>query len=116
MTRVRRVTVTSPQTRLAHAHRRADGPWRPPRLDSAETSHALTLYRRQLRRALGSLAVSLAFLLGLPVLLRFTPALDNVRLLGIPVSWLLLGAFPFPVMVALAVWQLRRAEHIEDEP
>ncbi|HVW43078.1 MAG TPA: hypothetical protein VHC18_17185 [Amycolatopsis sp.] len=116
MTRVRRVTVTSPQTRLAHAHRRADGPWRPPRLDSAETSRALSLYGRQWRRALLSLAALTAFLVGLPVLLRFAPGLDHVRLLGIPLSWLLLGALPFPIMVVLAVWQLRHAERLEDEP
>ena len=116
MSHVRRVAVTSPQTRLAHAHRRADGPWRPPRLDSAETSRAMALYSKQLRRAALSLAALVAFLAGLAVLFEHEPVLDHLRVMGIPLSWLMLGALPFPVLVTLAVWQLRHAERIEDEP
>jgi len=115
VTRTRRVAVTSPQTRLARGQRRANGPWRPPRLDVAETSRALSLYRRQRRRMLLPLAGLLGFLCGVAVLFRFVPALDHLRLLGIPLSWLMLGALPFPVMVGFALWQLRRAERLEDE-
>ncbi|NKQ53806.1 hypothetical protein HFP15_13030 [Amycolatopsis sp. K13G38] len=116
MTRTKRVAVTSPQTRLARGHRRANGPWRPPRLDGADTSHASWLYRRQRGRALLLLAALAGFLCGVAVLFKFVPGLDHLRLLGMPLSWLMLGALPFPVMVTLTLWQLRRAERLEDEP
>ncbi|KAA9154837.1 hypothetical protein FPZ12_031250 [Amycolatopsis acidicola] len=115
MTRTRRVAVTSPQTRLAHAHRRAGGPWRVPRMEATETARAFDAYRRQRRPALITLAVTALLLCGLPVVFRLLPGLDHVRLLGFPLSWLMLGVLPFPVMVLLAVWQLRRAEEIEDD-
>jgi cytochrome oxidase assembly protein ShyY1 len=42
------------------------------------------------------------------------PALDRVYVLGIPLSWSMVVVIPFPAMVFLAVWQLRRAERPED--
>jgi hypothetical protein len=59
---------------------------------------------------LGLLAV---LLLGLPVLLAAAPWLDEVRLGGIPISWLAVAVLPYPVLVMLAQWQLRRAERTE---
>lgn len=115
MSRTKRVAVTSPQTRLAHVHRRASGPWRTPRLDSAESARALSQYRAQLRPALLTLAGLFALLCGLPVVFTLLPGLDAVRVGGIPLSWLMLAVLPFPLMVLLALWQLRRAEEIEDE-
>jgi hypothetical protein len=41
------------------------------------------------------------------------PALDAVRLAGIPVSWLAVAVLPFPLMALLAGWQLRKAERVE---
>ena len=54
--------------------------------------------------------------LGLPVAFTLWPGLDRPRPFGVPLSWLLLGAAPFPVMVTLAWGQLRGAERAEDEP
>jgi hypothetical protein len=113
--RTRRVAVTSPQTRLAHGHRRAIGHWRAPRLDAAETSRALSLYHGQRRPAVLTLAALAILLCGLTMVFTLCPGLDQARLLGIPVSWLMLGVLPFPAMVLLAGWQLRRAEALEDE-
>jgi hypothetical protein len=115
MTGNRRVAVTSPQTRLAHARRRHRGRWRASTLDPVEAEHAIVLYRIQRRRA--ALAVGLLFTLvfGLSLTLAAFPGLDNVRALGIPLSWLALGVVPFPAMVLLAFWQLRRAESAEDK-
>ncbi|HVV11819.1 hypothetical protein [Amycolatopsis sp.] len=115
MTRTRRVAVTSPQTRLAHAHRRASGPWRVPRMDADDTGRALSAYRRQRRPAVITLAATALLLCGLPVVFRLFPGLDHVRLAGFPLSWLMLGVLPFPLMVLLSAWQLRRAEEIEDD-
>lgn len=112
----RRVAVTSPQTRLAHARRRARGRWRAPHLDSADAEQALALFQVQRRRALGAVAWLFALVLLLPLGFALWPVLDAVRLLGMPLSWVLVVAVPFPAMVVLAVWQLRRAERPEDRP
>ncbi|MGH3449694.1 MAG: hypothetical protein ACRDQW_03010 [Haloechinothrix sp.] len=110
----RRVAVMSPQTRLAHARRRQRGRWRMPRLDAGDAERALRNYRLQRKRGVPALALLFGLLLGLPLVFTAAPSLDDLRLLGIPVSWLALVALPYPAMVLLARWQLRRAERIED--
>ncbi|HYH30184.1 MAG TPA: hypothetical protein VD903_07340 [Pseudonocardia sp.] len=113
MRQQRRVTVTSPQTRLALAGRRSGAPAAPPHLAPADAERARRIHRRQLRYALTVLAMLAALLLGLPLLLAAVPALDTVRLAGIPVSWLAVAVLPYPLLVLLARWQLRRAERTE---
>jgi hypothetical protein len=108
----RRVAVTSPQTRVALGGRRGP-PARAPRLTPAELARAELIRARQLRRAVTALLAGGAFLVGLPLLLQFAPALDHVRLLGIPLSWLAVAVLPWPVLAGLAWWQLRRAERAE---
>ncbi|GAA3738256.1 hypothetical protein HDA32_005329 [Spinactinospora alkalitolerans] len=112
--RAKRVAVTSPQTRLAHARGRARGRWRVPRLDQGDAERAAVLYRRQRAQGLLALALITALLLGLPLLFAAWPELDGVRLLGVPLSWLMLAVLPYPAMVLLAGWQLRRAERAEE--
>jgi hypothetical protein len=109
----RRVAVTSPQTRIALAGRHGP-PVRAPRLAAAELERAATVHRRQLWRAVTALLAGAAFLVGLPLLLDLVPALDDVRLLDVPVSWLAVAVLPWPVLAGLAWWQLRRAEDAED--
>lgn len=109
----RRVAVTSPQTRLAHARRRYRGPWRPTTLDPTEVPRAIALYRAGRSRALAALAALGALVFGLPFVLWLWPALDEVRVAGVPVSWAAIVLVPFPVMVAVAFWQLFRAERAE---
>jgi hypothetical protein len=108
----RRVAVTSPQTRIALAGRHGP-PARAPRLTAGELERAEVVRRRQLRLAVTALLAGAAFLGGLPLLLDLAPALDRVRLLGVPVSWLAVGVLPWPVLAGLAWWQLRRAEAAE---
>lgn len=110
----KRVAVTSPQTRLAHSRRKLRRRWRAPRLEPAEAERARILYEEQRRRAVAPLLGLFALLFGLPLLFALLPALDELRLLGVPVSWLMLGVLPFPVMVGLARWQLHRAERAEE--
>lgn len=112
----KRVAVMSPQTRLAHSRRRARGRWRVPQLDAVGEARAAELYRRQLRLAAAPLALLFAGILGLPLVFALFPALDTVRLLGVPVSWLALAVLPYPALAVLAAWQLRRAERTEDDP
>jgi hypothetical protein len=104
----------SPQTRLAHSRRRARGRWRVPNLDAAGEARAASLYRRQLRLAVAPLALLFAGMLGLPLLFAALPALDDIRILSIPISWLALAVLPYPALAALAAWHLRRAERTED--
>ncbi|PPK66306.1 hypothetical protein V5P93_002665 [Actinokineospora auranticolor] len=111
----RRVAVTSPQTRLAHARRRHRTAWRPPTLDPAEVHEAVRVFHAQRSRAAVALGALSVLLLGLPVVLSLAPWLDHARVLGVPVSWVALVAVPFPAMVAIAHWHLRRAERVEDD-
>jgi hypothetical protein len=109
----RRVAVTSPQTRVALAGRRTGAPFVPPHLAPADAERARRIHRRQLRHALTVLAMLAALLLGLPLVLAGAPALDAVRFVGIPVSWLAVAVLPFPLLALLAGWQLRKAERAE---
>ncbi|NIJ13307.1 hypothetical protein FHU38_003651 [Saccharomonospora amisosensis] len=116
MSTTRRVTVTSPQTRLAHSRRRYRARWRPATLDPADAPRAVALYRAQSRRAAIALGSLFTLVFGLPLLLSALPWLDQVRLFGLPLSWLAPVAVPFPAMVWLAFWHLWRAERVEREP
>jgi hypothetical protein len=107
------VAVTSPQTRRASAGRPTVARTAHPHLTPADADRARRVHRCQLRLALGALAVLAALILGLPLLLAVLPALDGVRLAGVPLSWLAVGALPYPLLAALAGWQLRRAERAE---
>lgn len=106
------MAVTSPQTRVALAGRRGPAV-RAPRLAVAELERGEQIRRRQLRRAVTALLAGAAFLVGLPLVLDLAPALDDVRLSGVPVSWLAVAVLPWPVLAGLAWWQLRRAEAAE---
>ena len=110
----RRVAVTSPQTRVTLGGRRGP-PARAPRLASAELARAEHIRAVQLRRAVTALLAGGAFLVGLPLLLHLAPALDDVRLLGLPISWLAVAVLPWPILTGLAWWQLRRAERAETD-
>ena len=111
----RRVAVMSPQTRHAHTQRRLRGRFRVPKLDAPDADRALALYQAQRRRAFAPLFLMFAGLLGLPLLFALIPELDSWRLGGIPLSWIFIVVLPYPGLVILARWQLRRAERIEDD-
>jgi hypothetical protein len=109
----RRVAVTSPQTRVALAGRRTGAPAAPPHLAPADAERARRIHHVQLRYALVVLGLLAALLLGLPLLLAALPGLDDVRLAGVPVSWIAVAVLPYPLLVLLASWQLRSAERVE---
>lgn len=108
-----RVRVTGPPRRrtpgLAQAPRRSE-------ID-AETRlgevYMASLLREQLRLAVGTL-VTLAVGLGsLPLLFHLAPHLAGVRLLGVPLPWLLLGVLVYPFLVLLGWAYVRAAERNE---
>src|SRR3954463_10437724 len=108
MSRIRRVAVTSPQTRLAHARRRSRHRWRQPRLPVGDTQRATALYRAQRRRGVPALVLMFALLLGLPGVFALFPGLNTARRWGLPVAWWRSAVLPYPAMAVLARWQLRR--------
>jgi hypothetical protein len=109
----RRVAVTSPQTRVARAGRRGGTAAAHPHLAPADAERARHIHRRQLRQAVTAVVLLGALLFGLPLAIAMVPELDQVRLAGVPVSWIAVAVLPYPVLVLLAGWQLRRAEHTE---
>ncbi|RRO20724.1 hypothetical protein EIL87_02385 [Saccharopolyspora rhizosphaerae] len=110
----KRVAVTSPQTRVAHARRMLRRRWRAPRLEPEEALRTQALYRAQRRIGAVTLGALFALILGLPLIFALAPDLDGVRVLDVPVSWALLVLLPYPAMAVLARWQLRRAERAEE--
>jgi hypothetical protein len=111
----RRVAVMSPQTRHAHTQRRLRGRFRVPNLDAMDAERALALYQAQRRRAVAPLVLMFVGMFGLPMVFALAPGLDSVRLGGIPLSWIFIAVLPYPGLVLLARWQLRRAERLEDD-
>ena len=74
-----------------------------------------SLMRAQLRLALGVVGL-LAVTVGmLPLVFRLSSGVRRMHVLGVPLPWLLLGAGVYPVILALAVFYVRRAERIEAE-
>jgi uncharacterized membrane protein (DUF485 family) len=66
------------------------------------------------RRVAALLAALVLSLLGaLPLAFYFSPGFASLRLLGIPVPWVLLGVAPFPLLFAVGLWYNRLAERHE---
>src|SRR5699024_6450797 len=107
-------TVMSPRTRLARERGRTRRRWPAGRLDAAQARHAQRTRRGLVPPVLGTLTALVLLLFGLPVLLWLLPVLTEVQLAGVPASWLLVGALPFPAMLALTWYHLQRAEKIEE--
>ena len=106
----RRVRVTSPRT-LAGRPRRV-------RVTSeidAQTRIGELYMIAQLRLA-GRVILALMVLVGgIPLAYSRFPALDDARVLGMPLAWLLLGIAVYPVMVLLGWLYVRSAERNEKD-
>jgi hypothetical protein len=68
--------------------------------------------REQLRAALIATALLAALLGLLPVVLRILPLADAASRVP-PAVWLLLGVAPYPALLAIGAWYVRRAERNE---
>lgn len=72
-----------------------------------------SLLRDQLWLAVRVIAV-LALVVGsLPLLFHFSPTLGDIRVVGIPLAWLLLAVAVYPVLWLLGWYYVRRAERNE---
>lgn len=72
-----------------------------------------SLIGTQLRLGLvvcGVLAVTLG---ALPLLFALAPGLAEVYVAGLPLFWVLLGAFVYPLLVLAGWWYVRAAERTE---
>lgn len=73
------------------------------------------LVREQLALALRLAVVVGVGLGGLPLLFAVAPELGTVRLLGVPLPWLLLGFLAYPFLFAAGAAHVHLAERIEAE-
>lgn len=73
------------------------------------------LIRRQLALSLRVASVFLAILFALPLLNRFAPQLMAVRVLGLPLHWLVLAVLLYPLLWALGAYFVVTARKHEDE-
>ncbi|MGD9481852.1 hypothetical protein WDH52_01115 [Streptomyces sp. TRM70308] len=108
-----RVKVTSPQTRiaLARGHR---GTRRPLPLPGPEDPPlARRVFAAQRRAALRTLALLGLVLFGTSGVIAALPALDRLAVGGVPVSWLVLAAATYPLLLLIAVAHVRTAERTE---
>jgi len=104
-----RVRVTGPPRRRPPAGRTSD-------IDAGTRLGGVymrSLLREQLRLALGVLTVLMLTIGLLPLAFYLAPGLSDVRLLGMPLGWLLLGVVVYPVLVVLGWVYVRRAERNE---
>lgn len=93
-------------------------PSRPPTREIDEQTdlgevYMRSLLRAQLRRGLTVIAVVGVFLTALPVLFAVEPRLAAVRVVTVPLPWLLVGVTVYPLMTAAAWWLVRTAERTE---
>lgn len=110
----RRVTVTSPRMRTSRRSRQHLSS----EIDAQSRLgqvYMTTLIRAQLRLGLLVLAVVGVLLLGLPLAFWLVPELREVRAVGIPLPWLLLGVFVHPALIGAAWFYIRQVERNERE-
>ena len=107
-----RVRVAGPPQRAGH---------RRPRTSEIDDQTLLgsvlmgSLVRSQLRLAIRTLLPVLTFALGVPLAFHLAPGLADVRLLGVPLAWLVLGGFVYPFLWLLGRSYVRRAERNEQD-
>lgn len=107
-----RVRITSPRTLAARSRARRSNAAEIDALTRLGEVYVQSLMRAQLRLA-GYVVLLLAGSIGLlPVVFLVLPV-DDVHLLGVPLSWWLLGVAVYPLLLALAWWYVRRAEQNE---
>lgn len=110
----RREKLTSPQTRIALARGNRPAQHLVSIPGPVDTEAARRLFHAQRRTAVRTVTVLAVLLSGMVGAFVLLPELSQVRLAGVPVSWLLLTVAVYPVLLGLAVWHVRAAERIED--
>jgi len=108
-----RVRVTAPRT----AARPAIPALSPRREIDEQTGvgevYMRSLMRAQLRLGLSVLAVVAIALGALPLLFVIDPRLVAMRVMSVPLPWLIVGVSIYPLLVSAAWWHVRAAERAE---
>ena len=110
---VRRVRITHPRT---DAVRRV--PHRPATREIDEQTalgevYMSSLIRSQRRLAAVVCACAAIILFGTALVGAFVPRFAQLRLLGVPLPWLVLGVLVYPALIGLAGYAVRHAERNE---
>ena len=74
-----------------------------------------SLLRTQLRIGLSAVALTLLGIGALPALFALEPQLAGLRVLTVPLPWLLAGVAVYPLLVGVGWWYIRAAERAERE-
>ena len=74
-----------------------------------------SLLRSQLRLAAVTLLPLVVVALGLPLAFHLWPIVGTWRVVGLPISWLVLGGLIYPLLVLLGWSYTRRAERNEQD-
>jgi hypothetical protein len=112
----RRVRVTAPPTASARATVRPARGAAGRDLDEHTVLGDVYLrgLLREQRRLAGGVLALLGLALGpLPVLFALFPGLASVRVAGLELPWLVLGAAVYPLFIAVGWWYVRGAERTE---
>ncbi|QNO38737.1 hypothetical protein H4J02_00560 [Protaetiibacter sp. SSC-01] len=72
-----------------------------------------SLIRSQLRLGIVCAIAFVVVLIAVPLVFALVPGLDTVDVGGVPVSWIVLGAGLFPVLIAVAALYVRTATRNE---
>ncbi|MEV5407825.1 hypothetical protein AB0K60_03155 [Thermopolyspora sp. NPDC052614] len=112
MDRPRRETVTSPRTLAARRPRHS------PTREIDEQTQLGEVYMRSLVRTQLRLGLFVCTLLGcvvggLPLLFLLVPGLRELKVLGLPLPWVLLGGLIYPLLVLGGYFYVRSAERNE---
>jgi hypothetical protein len=109
----RRIRITHPRTDAARSV-----PMRPVSHEIGEQTPLGEVYMRSLIRSQRRLGVIVCGLVavclgGVALLGAFAPHLAKLRMLGLPLPWLVLGIVIYPVLIVLAIYTVHKAERNE---
>jgi hypothetical protein len=71
------------------------------------------LVKEQLKTSLLLAGVVVLVLVPLPALFYLVSSFSSLKLIGVPLPWLILGVVPFPLLFAVGLWYNRLAERHE---
>ena len=108
----RRVRVTSPRTGAPRTRRVTGTSEIDAQTDVGEI-YMSSLLRAQLRLAALVLVALGILVAGLPLAFQLFPGLHDIRVLGMPLPWVLLAFAVYPVLLALGWLYVRAAERNE---
>lgn len=114
--------MTSPPERVRITHQRTDavrrGPHRPPAREIDEQTRLGDVYMSSLIRSQRRLAITVCasiavLLVGIALLGAFAGPFATIRVLGVPLPWLVLGLLVYLPLIALGWYTVRSSERTE---